>query len=81
MKMSYMERFLYYLAERKYRMYHDLYVFNSSACREDECLKRVKLLHKYEQLLEIIAMLPVEEQLALTEIEKEYFHDAPYIVE
>ncbi|GAB6989491.1 hypothetical protein [Paenibacillus pini] len=76
--MNSIERFLLYLAEQKHHMYHNLYIHNSVACQEEECVNRIKTIHKYETVLETIAMLPIEEQLALVEIEKEYFGDAPY---
>ncbi|MCP1185012.1 hypothetical protein [Paenibacillus sp. 1781tsa1] len=71
--------YLYYLAKQKYRFYEKLYTGTSCAYREDECLNRVKLIHKYEMLLEVIAMLPTQKQIELRSIEKEYFEDAPYV--
>lgn len=74
-----MERYLYYLAETKYRMYHELYVFQQSAYKEEECQRRIRTIHKYEMVLEAIAMLPLEEQLQLVQTEKDFFSDAPYV--
>jgi hypothetical protein len=37
------------------------------------------MLAKYDQLLQIIKLLPVKESLQLNEIEREFFSDAPYV--
>jgi hypothetical protein len=74
-----MDQFIYYLAETKYRMYHELHIFKPSAYTHDECSRRLEVIHKYHNLLEIIAMLPLNEQRQLSEIEQEYFSDAPYV--
>lgn len=74
-----MDDYLYYLAKQKYNHYNRLYVNSSGAFREEECINRIKLIHKYEMLLEVISMLPLEHQIKLTEIEKHYFGDAPYV--
>ncbi|MEC4565437.1 hypothetical protein L8C07_05725 [Paenibacillus sp. CMAA1739] len=71
--------YLYYLAKEKYRYYERLYGDSSCAYREHECIDRIRLIHKYEMLLEVISMLPTQQQIKLTEIEKEYFEDAPYV--
>ncbi|MNW69920.1 hypothetical protein D3C74_490590 [compost metagenome] len=57
----------------------DLYVYSNGSYREEDCVNRIERIHRYEMLLEVIAMLPPEEQIGLTEIEKEYFADAPYV--
>lgn len=74
-----MQDYLYYLAKQKYRYYELLNMNSNCAYHEDECINRIKSIHRYEMLLEVIAMLPTQEQIKLTEIEKEYFEDAPYV--
>ena len=74
-----MDHFLHYLAKNKYDMYHDLHVYSNGAYREEDCVRRIKRLHKYEMLLEVIAMLPLKEQIRLTEIERDRFDEAPYV--
>jgi hypothetical protein len=76
---SILEQFIYYLAETKYRLYHELHIFKPCAYTEEECTNRIKAKHKYETNLETIAMLPLEQQLKLERVEKEYFSDAPYV--
>ena len=74
-----MDDFLYSLAEMKYRMWHELFKFKPSAYTEDDCIGRYKYLARYNQVLEIINLLPIKESQQLTAIEKEYFNDAPYV--
>jgi hypothetical protein len=74
-----MDDFLYSLAEMKYRMWHELFKFKPSAHTEDDCINRLKYLSKYNQVLEINNLLPITETQKLTEIEKEFFNDAPYV--
>ena len=74
-----MDNFLYTLAEMKYRMWHELFKFNTQATTSEECFKRIKYMAKYEQLLEIINLLPIEDTRKLSAIEREYFSDAPYV--
>lgn len=74
-----MNEFLYTLAEIKYRMYHELFIFKPTAYTDDECNRRIKYLAKYEQTLAIINLLPIEEERRLRAIENEYFSDAPYV--
>jgi hypothetical protein len=73
------EDFLYSLAEMKYRMYHELFKFRLSANTDKECFERIKYLMKYEQTVNIINMLPVDQKNRFREIESEYFSDAPYV--
>lgn len=74
-----MDQFLFELAEMKYRMYHELFKFNPSAYTAQECFERIKYDSMYKKLLDIIGILPVEQARKLTEIEREYFSDAPYV--
>lgn len=74
-----MEQFIYHLGEIKYRLYHELYIFNSNAHTEEECLSKIKAIHKYETILEIISLLPHDQKLKFSDIEKEYFSDTPYV--
>ncbi|PYE51547.1 hypothetical protein DFQ00_102341 [Paenibacillus barcinonensis] len=71
--------YLYYLAKQKNRYYEQLYSKTSCAHREHECIDRIRLIHRYEMLLEVISMLAPQQQIELTSIEKEYFEDAPYV--
>lgn len=74
-----MEDFLYTLAAMKYRMYHELFKFRLSANTDKECFDRIKYLTKYEQTVNIINLLPVDEKNKFSEIESNYFSDAPYV--
>lgn len=74
-----MDDFLYYLAKQKYLRYKHLYINNSCVHREEECIDRIKQIHKYEMILEVIAMLSIDNQIDLKEIEKKCFGDAPYV--
>jgi hypothetical protein len=74
-----MNDFLYSLAEMKYRMFHELYKFNPQAYTKDECFKRIKYQSRYDQLLDIISLLPLKELQQLHKIEEDYFYDAPYV--
>ena len=74
-----MDDFLYELAYMKYRMWNELFKIKSSAYSSEECLKRIEMLAKYDQLLQIIKLLPVKESLQLNEIEREFFSDATYV--
>lgn len=69
-----MYQFIYYLAETKYRMYHELYKFKPYASTNKECVSRIELKSKYEQLLDTINQLPASESLQLKHIEEEYFN-------
>lgn len=75
-----MDQFLFELAEMKYRMWHELFKFKPQAYTSDECIDRVKYLSRYEQLLNIINLLPNQQSKQLSEIERQYFSDAPYVV-
>lgn len=75
-----MDQFLYDLAEMKYRMFHELYKFKPQAHTSLECFERIKFQSRYEQVLNIIGLLPVVELNKLHSIEQEYFPDAPYVV-
>lgn len=74
-----MDDYLYYLAKQKFDQYNKLNMYPNGAFREEECIDRIKLIHKYEMLLEVISMLPLEHQIRMTNIEKHYFEDAPYV--
>jgi hypothetical protein len=74
-----MDDFLYELAYMKYRMWNELFKIKSSAYSSEECLKRIEMLAKYDQLLDIINLLPQNQKIELREIEQEYFSDAPYV--
>lgn len=71
--------FLNYLAEQKHRLYMYLYRENHQASTSVECYDRIKKNIKYETILESIAFLSLESQLALTEIEYDRYPDAPYL--
>lgn len=74
-----MEDFIYELAKRKYTIYQKLFKFIPNANTERECIDRLKVLSRYDELLSIINMLPNNEAIRLADIEKEYFSDAPYV--
>lgn len=75
-----MNDFLYYLAEKKYTMWQRLYKFQAQAYTKDECYERMITIAKYENLLEVMDQLSLNETLKLREIEREYFSDVPYVV-
>lgn len=74
-----MNDFLYEIASMKHRMWHELYKFKPYAMTNQECFDRVRYSSKYEQLLEVINLLPNEQAKKLNEIEEEYFSDALYV--
>ncbi|MGG3986981.1 hypothetical protein [Bacillus smithii] len=73
-----MDQFLYHLAEMKYRMWHELYVF-APRIADEEYLEIIKAQSKYIFLLEIIDLLPEEQAITFREIEQEFFSDSPYV--
>lgn len=74
-----MNDFLYELAMMKYRMYHELFKINTIVSRSEDCYNRIKYLAKYDQLLQIINLLPLKQSQEMLKIEQDYFSDAPYV--
>ncbi|MBE7896165.1 hypothetical protein G7L40_20320 [Paenibacillus polymyxa] len=70
-----MDEFLFYLADAKHSMYDKLYGSNRFVYSENDCNERIKLIHKYEMLLDVISMLPPIEQTNIQEIIKGFYEE------
>lgn len=57
-----MNEFLEELASRKWRYYHFLHKRKPQAYTTDDCIERIKINTKYQEVLEIIDDLPLKEQ-------------------
>jgi hypothetical protein len=57
-----MDTFLERLAERKYGLYHALYIAIPQANTSDECYDRIVRKAKYIEILDLINWLPLNEQ-------------------
>lgn len=77
-EVSSLEDLLKHLAQKK----NQLYMFfrdGGGALTSEECFDRIKKKAQYEAVLEIIAMLPLDETNTFNEIERDLFPDAPYL--
>jgi hypothetical protein len=66
-----MDEFLTELAKQKYKYYHHLYVFKPQAYTNEECLDRVLTKTRFQEVMEIIDMLPVEQERIVDELFEE----------
>jgi hypothetical protein len=57
-----MNEFLMELARRKYQHYHYLYVFKPQAYTNQDCVDRIVAKTRYQEVMEIIEMLPVKQE-------------------
>lgn len=66
-----MDDFLEFLADRKYSFYRYLYKNNKQAYTKQECIDRVSNLERYEELVNLINMLPVHEKRTVDKLFEE----------
>ncbi|KAF6630575.1 hypothetical protein H6F38_14195 [Paenibacillus sp. EKM208P] len=70
-----MNGFLLNLADAKHSIYEKLYGSNRFVFSENDCIERIKLIHKYEMLLDVISMLPPIEQINIQKIIKGIYEE------
>lgn len=63
-----MDNFIDYIAERKINLYLNLYKRKPQAYTENESFERIKRINKYEEILEVIAAMPLDMQRKVNEI-------------
>ena len=63
-----MDRFLEELANKKWRYYYLLYKKKPQAHTQEECFERIQFKAKYEEVLDIINMLPPKESIKVREL-------------
>lgn len=55
------------LANQKYKHYHHLYVFKPQAYTNQDCVDRIVAKTRFQEVIEIIEMLPIEQERIVDE--------------
>jgi hypothetical protein len=62
-----LNEFLMELSRRKYQHYHYLYIFKPQAYTSQDCVDRIVVKTRYQEVIEIIELLPVEQERKVDE--------------
>lgn len=58
-----MNSFLQELADRKYRYYRYLYIVKPQAYTQEDCYERIKKQSKYQEVIDVIDYLPLDQKI------------------